>query len=456
MKFQNKLKLRIISAFLGLSTLGFSVGVLAEGHETVSIDDIVNSEEGRQRAMMLQEKGISQVSPAAAASEAATNEAASAAAEATQAAVDSCLLAEKKSFTSCNTMSSFGMPPAAAALTQAGMAALPSLIAQMGSSSNPAKQCSLQKTLNTTMAGISAAKNAQCVFTIVSCTRTCETAVAELVANPIPHSKALIAEAKRKIASCNTNYAAAAAMLSQTLLLGVNALAAGKCAKESTIAAIPYPSPPPFQIPQNVAGCDNPAFAATSPICVCQKDPTNKMCAGTQQDWQTGGGGGTTNAGGITAPESLDLSDLGDGTAVDQTKLEGKTSGPGKDPDGGGGGGPSGGGSGSGVAGMGGDGSGAALAPPTVITGQSSSSGGGNSLIGGSTGGGSGRGTASRDDDDSALIRGLIPRGGYANRATAGMTIPSVDGTTGPMGPTLFEKVSGNYQYQDTKLPFQK
>jgi hypothetical protein len=45
-----------------------------------------------------------------------------------------------------------------------------------------------------------------------------------------------------------------------------------------------------------------------------------------------------------------------------------------------------------------------------------------------------------------------LPTKDFKTRGIAGMSIPSSDGVTGPMGPTLWEKVSNQYKRQQTNL----
>jgi hypothetical protein len=383
-----------------------------------------------------------------------------------------CDASAKIAYASCATMSLLGMDPETASAMEGVLAAIPSLISAMkSSSSNAEKQCKDQKKMNEMMAIVSAAKNAACLMTMGKCIAQCE-AQADIFANSAvvasdagnvakaTEDKAVSVAARKKQLTCKAFKANSAGLILQTFALTRNALTAGKCAKELGLTPITVPNIPTYDPgTTQIAGCDNAQFAAANPQCICATDPKNKICpGGGNNDWNQGGtgAGGTSNAGGISAPGTDDFSDLGDGKAVDETKYEAKTAGPGKDPEGGGGGGPSG-GNGAGLNGQGDGGGGAPVTPTSVITGQSNGGGGNSLLAPGGTGGGGNRGMASSSDEDNEkLLRGLVPRGGFADRSTAGMSIPAVDGMTAPMGPSIWEKVSSQVQNQESKQPFLK
>ncbi|HVK62682.1 MAG TPA: hypothetical protein VM432_14080 [Bdellovibrionales bacterium] len=369
-------------------------------------------------------------------------------------AAQACLSAGKVANASCATLSLFGMDPGQAMMAESLLAAIPSLIGSMQrNSGNISQMCKDQEKLNKAIGSLSAIKGAACLMTINKCVAKCEIE-SETLGNLDPKKKA---ETKAQIAACNAYKSQQMMMVIQTAFSLKNALQASQCADETKIADIPIPSPSPFQPGNVVAGCDNPTYAASNPVCICQKDPKNKICSNQNAGWNQGGSGGTTNAGGISSPGGDDFGDLDDGKAVDDTvaNADNQRGGP-KDSGGGGGGGPS---SAGGQGGLnGGDGGGGGGDPgidKNVITGQSGSGGGGNAYIGAGSTSGGGRGTASRDDDmDSKTLMGLVPKGRYTDRSTAGMTLPAVDGATGPMGPTLWEKVSNQVQTQDQKMPF--
>ena len=114
------------------------------------------------------------------------------------------------------------------------------------------------------------------------------------------------------------------------------------------------------------------------------------------------------------------------------------------------------------MAGGGDNGAGPSGIDKNVITGQTSGGGASGSGMGiaatsggggGNKGSGGGGGTGGGAAFDPRLF---MPKDKYANRGLAGMTVQSVDGLTGPMGPSIWEKVSNQYQTQKSNLLLDK
>jgi hypothetical protein len=122
---------------------------------------------------------------------------------------------------------------------------------------------------------------------------------------------------------------------------------------------------------------------------------------------------------------------------------------------GGGGGGPGGSGMGAGRSGDEGAGGGGVRggSDKSAIVGLAGGGGGGAGGGLAKTSSSSGISGAVRGIMDKFNLKNFLPnRSDYKNRGIAGMSIPSADGITGPMGPSLFEKVSNQYQKQKTNL----
>ena len=91
-----------------------------------------------------------------------------------------------------------------------------------------------------------------------------------------------------------------------------------------------------------------------------------------------------------------------------------------------------------------------------MITGQSGGSGGGAGGGFAATSGGGGGGSKGSSDSGGGGGGGFnlskyLP-GQYKGRGLAGMSIEAKDGVTGPMGPSIWEKVSTQYQNQKSSL----
>ena len=89
-----------------------------------------------------------------------------------------------------------------------------------------------------------------------------------------------------------------------------------------------------------------------------------------------------------------------------------------------------------------------------MITGHSG--GGGGGLAGGGGGGGSGGGYGGGGGGNAGAdkidLSQWLPKGKYKALNIGGMSIKPYDGITGPMGPSIWEKVSNQYQQQKPRL----
>jgi hypothetical protein len=202
-------------------------------------------------------------------------------------------------------------------------------------------------------------------------------------------------------------------------------------------------TPPPQQTPMD---CNNPQYAQTNIQCICAKDPKSSFC--TRAADMPGGLGYTAASGGPVSPNSGFDGPISDGAPVGGFEGQPKPASGSQEAGGGGGGGGLGGGRGGGGAGQGDSGGDPRSNVPTsVIQGTSGGSGGGAGGGGYASGGGApgGRGGGGRTSD-GFNIKDYLPKS--QGRNIAGMSISARDGITGPMGPSIFEKVTRQYQYQ--------
>ncbi len=200
------------------------------------------------------------------------------------------------------------------------------------------------------------------------------------------------------------------------------------------------------QTPVPTQDCSNPANA-NNPLCVCTVNPKSAMCQRGEQFPS-----GIATSGGPQGPSSpigADSSTASDGVPVGGFQGQAKSSSGSATVDGGGGGFGGGGGRGlQALSGGGGDGGpGPSGIPTSVIHGTGGGSGSGAASGGGgggaTSGGGRGRAPAG---EGGFNLSSMLPRG--AARGMAGMSVPARDGMTAPLGPSLFEKISSQYQMQ--------
>ncbi len=233
---------------------------------------------------------------------------------------------------------------------------------------------------------------------------------------------------------------AVAALGSVAGLLG--ALATASQCKQMMAVASPSPM-----------DCTNPAYAQNNIVCICQTDPKNPLCVQKEQ-FPTG----LTTTLGDMGPATPSFSDddtlFAEGT--DALMLDGKPSVAkgSQTAEGGGGGGPQGGrGAVYNPTGERGGGSRSDI-DKNVIQGLAAGGGGGGggSYNGGAAngGGGGGKGGGGEGEGEKFDLSKFLPKA--KTRGLAGMSISSQDGITGPMGPSIWEKVSNQYQLQRQNL----
>lgn len=256
----------------------------------------------------------------------------------------------------------------------------------------------------------------------------------------------------KKVAACQRYQQNAQAMLYQSMGLGQGYMQAKACVNAAS--SNPFGS---IGSTNGAVDCTNPAIADVSPTCICQKDPNNPMCPTYKPNAGTVGGlaGPTSGVGGAGAGNPYVTDPLADpGSRLDGQIPKVQAAKGNNEIAGGNGGGLG----GSGAMGRGGgdEGGGGGVrggSDKSAIVGLAGGGGGGGAGGIAKTSGSGGVSGAVRGIMDKFNLKNFLPnRSDYKNRGIAGMSIPSADGITGPMGPSLFEKVSNQYQKQKTNL----
>lgn len=376
--------------------------------------------------------------------------------------VDACKDASKKAKAACSTMSSLtDMSPGQAAMTEMAFKQLLMMGAQtMSAGANQAEQCKLQMNMSGLLTGINAAQGSTCIYLKSECEKSCEAEVAYYKQeNNITKER----ESDTTLKTCKNYQTNLMAMMMQAMASGQNFMQNQACVAMTSSNKLKsnlptYAAPTPVTLSAD-QGCTGSA-AQSSLFCICQSEPSNPLCGG-QSAALTGSAGSTTTAGltGQAAPQPFGGEEddkFSSGEFVDPTNATPGGKGQPKDPPSGGGGGPQALGGGGGAGGRGDEGGrpGKSDVDKNVITGASSSAGGGGSGGGpaAAAGGGGRGGDGAGGFLDRFNLKQFLPsRKDYKNRGLAGMSIQSADGVTGPMGPSIWEKVSKQYQLQVQK-----
>lgn len=367
-----------------------------------------------------------------------------------------------------NPNSTSGMGGADKAMMMTLLAAAASTGAQIAASKGSAMACMLGEGLATTLQGLTLLKGNACTKQINACQTVCnevsssESAAYTAANKKQPVDTALAGAADKgqrdsdsAVSSCKGYTQNSAMMALQMQQLMGNAAKMAQCAAAtSSTAATAVATPSPVALATGTGDCSDPSVAATSTVCLCKANPSDPLCNGASSAAGTAAGGLAT--GGVGTPSLATESDP-DGSPVDttDTRQKGQT---GTVAGQGGGGGGAGFGNSGGSPGMGaegsGDGTGASGIDKNVITGASGSSGGGLSAAGGggSGGGGPGRSGSGSGGGGGFNLSKFLPKNKFANRGLAGMTVPAQDGVTGPLGPTIWEKVHTRYEDKKSSL----
>jgi hypothetical protein len=376
---------------------------------------------------------------------------------------NTCKAAAQTAQMACNTLGAAGMDAAQGAMFEMMLNQAVQLAGQMANQGqNMQSQCKNQADLSKLMGLLNAAKAAACTAAIMKCKSSCESdATANLAAaNTARANPATAAEATRLDGVRNSQIRTSAqrcasyrvntvANMASALQHGANMMQNQNCANATAANST---SPTPFSFP-TPSDCTDPNNQSLTCFCARPENSTKAMCGG--------GNPGVTPGGGVQSPPGGSNGGNVPYSPVDPTNpgaanplegLNGKSGAGGGDSQGSGGGGAPGGG---GLSGLGGESTGSFGSSGdrgSAIGGVSSgnASGAGGHAGGGGSGGGGGRG-----DDGGFLsklnLKKLLPGDKYKNRGLAGMNGTAKDGITGPMGPSLWEKATRQYQEQIQK-----
>lgn len=355
--------------------------------------------------------------------------------------------------------------PAQGAMMEMMMSQAMGMASQIQSAgANGSQQCSNQAKLAELMAGINAIKAAVCM----GGQSKCETACGEAIKKEEPiaaKNDGTSAAAKKRIAgdekainkckqySINTMMAAM-----QAVKFGGSMLESQSCAK--ALAQVqPPPSigglPPGVTLPTGATDCSDPTMASSNVTCICAANPASPICGNGNGGSQLGGGaGGTQLTGPGSAPRPYAPTSGTDGVVPTGLGSPAPTTGANVGQQGGGGGGGVGSAGGGGPAGGGGeDPGGAPVDKQSMIGGVSGGGGGGSGVPGNPYGSGSGKGDGDKGFFDKFNLSKFLPsKKNFGSRGLAGMSLQSKDGITGPMGPSIWEKVTNQYQVQKPKM----
>ena len=369
-----------------------------------------------------------------------------------------CISKQETAGSICNTMGSAGMDPAQGAMMEFMMNQAINQASQISATgANQSQQCATQAKIAELMAGVNAIKAAACATAQHLCSDTCSSASAKVQTQidnlPSGSPPSTITPLRTQIVaddrhgklcssySINTMMAAMQAMQFGSSYLQDNACAAATAATPSLL------DPNAGQSLVSSTDCSDPTVAQTNVSCICAANPTNAICG--NQSTALGGGTGALGASGPgSAPRPTDVSTASDG--IVPTGLGSPTPETGVAA-------ASGNGSGGGLAGgnpagaaAGGDGA-AGEGPvdkSSVITGAGSGGGGGGLGAPGNPAGAGNANGAGGFLDKFNLSKFLPSKKDAKFRGLAGMQGKAVDGITGAMGPSIWEKVTNQYQAQ--------
>ena len=349
----------------------------------------------------------------------------------------------------CNTLGAAGMSPEEGAMFEQMLNQAIGMANQMqNQGQNMQAQCQNQADLSKLMGLLNAAKAAACLSAVSACKSTCEEEI------PTIQDQERKRRAERAQRTCRRMTTNGMMNMGSALQHGANAMQNQNCANQ-TAAQSTSPTPFDFRTP-TPSDCSDPNNQSLTCFCARPENAEKQMCGGGNPGIIPGGGvqapPGGSNGGNV--PYSPD--DPNNPGAVNPFgALGGNQQGGGGDAQGSGGGGAPGGGGGlSSLGGEGGGGPAGGREGASAITGVSGGNPGGGAG-GGGFGSGGGRGSGGGADKDGLLsklnLKRFLPGDKYKNRGLAGMSVSSKDGVTGPMGPSLWEKATRQYQEQVQK-----
>lgn len=372
----------------------------------------------------------------------------------------------------CTTPGTAGMDSGTAAMyTMMLYSQLPQMATKIASvGKNMSQQCKLQADVSTLMTAINGIKGGACATYISKCNSSCnkeatdnDTQAAELESTTYGASAAQIyrqAARRNRMQSntCKGYQGEVVGMMYAAMQNGGNIVVNKQCEKDlAALGAQPGASLPPLP---TVGDCSDPNNQTVT--CICGREGNSKLplCAGfTPPGSVAGAGTATPNGSGTLAmPYASKQDTTGDDGNTADPFASGDKKKAGNGPNGqgdGGGAAPS----GSGLASLAseGGGPGGPGDKSSAITGTSGGNSSGlGSAGGGGGGGGFGRGLAGNGGGGNSFLdkfnlRKFLPGSKFKTRGIAGMSVKSVDGITGPMGPSIWEKATRQYQEQIQK-----
>lgn len=382
---------------------------------------------------------------------------------------EACESDESTAKLACLTPGSDGMDAGTAAMYSMMVnTQLPTLAgALLSAGKNMSQQCKIQADMAKLQASVNGVKGAACVTTVNSCSKSC-TAEANRaqqqmqiydssnnVAGSAAEKKKMLA-AKKSITTCS-GYATQVTGMMFAALQGLGNMAINKqCQSDLAALAVPTPTIPAIVMP-TIGDCTDPNNQSITCYCEKEANKSSPMCAGFTNPNIIGGGGGVipNGNGSVASPYTPAIADSGngEGNTADPFAASKSKGGGGNGPGDGGSGAPGGGGL-SALSSEGG-GSGGGGDTKSAITGTS----GGNGGLGSAGGGGGGGGLARNNGGagggggmfDKFNLKKFLPGSKYKTRGIAGMSVKSVDGITGPTGPSIWEKATRQYQEQIQK-----
>ena len=373
----------------------------------------------------------------------------------------------------CNTMSMVGIDdPAQGAMMEMMMSQAMGMASQIqNAGANGSQQCSNQSKLAELMAGINAIKAGACMFGQNRCQSNCKT---EKIEEDIKAAKAAGGAASEKILELEKTKAANEKHANQCQRYSINSMMAAmqavkfgssmlqgqSCAKALAQQEKLTPAitglPPGVTLPTAATDCSDPTMAASNVTCICASNPASPICGnGNGGSQLAGGAGGTQLSGPGSAPRPYAPTSGPDGVTPTGLGSPAPSTGANVGQQGGGGGGGIGGGSGGGPGGGGGgeDPGGAPVDKQSMIGGVSGGGGGGSGVPGNPYGSGGKGGDGDKGFFDKFNLSKFLPsKKNFGSRGLAGMSLQSKDGITGPMGPSIWEKVTNQYQVQKPKM----
>jgi hypothetical protein len=332
-----------------------------------------------------------------------------------------------------------------------------------------AAQCQNSMDMSKLLSGLSALQGGACLFNVQKCREACGASTHEQTASEVQQINSDMNSAnatdtqlepfktpqaatsnqvqptdymRRMAKRCEAYSPGGMAAFAQAAAAIAGMFMNKQCGQQAaTLAGTPAPG----------MNCQDPNWAST-PQCMCGPSGTNpksSICVG--QPSLTGGVSTTSDPMGPAGPSIGDNPNLTDGARITDAGGQAKPSSGSQTMDGGGGGGGLSGGRGAQLNDTGGGGDPRSNVPTGVITGQGSGSGGGG---GGGVAGGGGGGPGGRGGGGAGRkgfnINDYLPKSGSRN--IAGMSIVAKDGITAALGPSLFEKVSKQYQQQRSNM----